>query len=446
MKLTYIVAILALFLLASPIYAADTASVQQIKTEPIMEIKPVTMAVLDKFVPIYYADGHESTGSVYYAASSTSPDSIFYTRPSENLYSFTFHPGIPEKLYYANSNQRSIYMTAETGSAWSAETTAFTHTTYVDDIAFAFDQNGNLGLYFSEASATGGDGKIYRVDASSSAVPFYTVKLSDVDGYWGGDFAFDYDGNLYLSSGNHVPASIYKVDIGTGAVTKIFESRTGSIAGLVYRDGYIYYADWGQNIYRLDLSSMTSTVYYTNPSRTWLSDVGFREKRDGGGSRPMVGVAQIITPPSSGPVRTDNKDVEFYEIEKDIRLPENVVRAPGEFENIPSVPPELRFIPPAAPTNLVKLEEMPCRIKWSDNSNNEDGFNIYITGRGGADCTAINDSDWRKVASVGPDVDSYTWSTSCSYVSECSCVMVRAYNISWGESAKSNAIVLGTVL
>ena len=297
MKSAYAAAILALFLLASPIYAADAASAQQMKALPVVEMKPGTMVVLERFVPIYYADGRQSTGSVYSAASSSAPDNIIYTRPSGNLYSFTFHPGIPEKLYYANSNQYKIYMAAETGSGWSAETTVYTHTTYVRDIAFAFDQNGDLGLYFSEATGAGGDGKIYRIDGAS-AMPFYTVKLSDVGGFWRGDFAFDYDGNLYLSSGNRVPASIYKVGTGTGAVTKIFDSRTGSIAGLVYRNGYLYYADWHQNIYRLDLSSMTSTVYYTNPSRTWLSDVGFRERADAPGSRPMAGsyIPSIIRP------------------------------------------------------------------------------------------------------------------------------------------------------
>jgi hypothetical protein len=289
MKSTYAAAILALFLLASPIFAADAASAQKMTTQPVSEISPVTMTVLQRFAPIYYADGGASRGSVYYANTASAPDNIIYTRPSGRLYSFTFHPGIPEKLYYADSNQNNIYLTAETGSGWSAETIVYTHTTYVRDIAFAFDQNGEIGLYFSEATGAGGDGKIYRLESSGSAVPFYTVKLSDVGGFWRGDFAFDYDGNLYLSSGNRVPASIYKVTSGTGAVTKIFDSRTGSIAGLVYRSGYLYYADWRQNIYRLDMSSMTSTVYYTNPSRTWISDVGFRERADAAGSRSTAG-------------------------------------------------------------------------------------------------------------------------------------------------------------
>jgi len=285
MKKPLTAAILALLLLASPIFAADAASAQQM---PVLEMKPGTMTVMERFVPIYYADGGETRGSVYYAGSSSAPDNIIYTRPSGRLYSFAFHPGVPEKLYYVNANEFNIYRSDETGSGWSAESTIFTHKTYVRDIAFAFDQNGNFGLYFSEATGAGGDGTIYRVDGAA-ATPIYTVRLADVGGFWSGDFAFDYGGNLYLSSGNRVPASIYKVATGTGAITRIFDSPDGSIAGLVFRDGRLYYADWRQNIYRLDLGSGTRTLYYTNPARIWLSDVGFKERRDAAGSRPTVG-------------------------------------------------------------------------------------------------------------------------------------------------------------
>lgn len=299
MKSRYLAAILALLLVASPIFAADAASAQKM---PVLEMEPVTMTVLDRFVPIYYADGGETRGSVYYAASSSAPDSIIYTRPSGRLYSFAFHPGVPEKLYYANANEYNIYRSDETGSGWSAESVVFTHKTYVRDIAFAFDQNGNFGLYFSEATGAGGDGTIYRIDGAA-ATPFYTVRLADVGGFWAGDFAFDYEGNLYLSSGNRVPASIYKIAAGTGAVTRIYDSPDGSIAGLVFRDGRLYYADWRQNIYRLDLGSGTRTLYYANPARTWLSDVGFKERRDAAGSRPTAASYVRLSTIPSAPVQ-----------------------------------------------------------------------------------------------------------------------------------------------
>jgi len=95
---------------------------------------------------------------------------------------------------------------------------------------------------------------------------------------------------------------------------------------------------------------------------------------------------------------------------------------------------------PKAPTNLVKVGDLPCQIKWSDNANNENGYNIY---KGGSctNCMATSDASWHKLASVGPNVDSYTWSRSCCAVGECSCVMVRAFN-QFGESSDSNVIML----
>lgn len=98
---------------------------------------------------------------------------------------------------------------------------------------------------------------------------------------------------------------------------------------------------------------------------------------------------------------------------------------------------------PAAPTYLVKDGDLPCQIRWIDNSNNEDGFNIYVGGSC-TNCMATKDSSWRKVASLGPDVDSYTWSQSCCAVGECSCVMVRAFN-QHGESSNSNVIMLSPI-
>lgn len=95
---------------------------------------------------------------------------------------------------------------------------------------------------------------------------------------------------------------------------------------------------------------------------------------------------------------------------------------------------------PAAPTNIVKDGDLPCQIRWSDNSNNEDGFNIYVGGSC-TNCMVTKDSDWSRVATVGPNVDSYMWSQSCCAVGECSCAMVRAYN-QYGESSNSNVIML----
>ncbi len=200
-------------------------------------------------------------------------EETIYTRPSRNLYSFAFHPYVPEKLYYVNANENKIYRSSETYTGWSREEVVYDHDTYVRDLAFDLDRDGDLVLYFSEATGAGADGKIYRIE-DDAPVLYRTIVLSDVNGFWAGDFAFGEDGTLYLSSGNRVPASIYKVD--EWGVQEIFTDSEEPIKGLAYKDGFLYYANWGTKIYRLDLETIERTTVYSNPERKWLSDVGFR--------------------------------------------------------------------------------------------------------------------------------------------------------------------------
>lgn len=102
------------------------------------------------------------------------------------------------------------------------------------------------------------------------------------------------------------------------------------------------------------------------------------------------------------------------------------------------------------PTNLAKVSSYPCTIQWKDNSDNEDGFNIYVGG-GCTNCAATN--NWNLVARVGANVQTYTWVAkfgenqylaSCCDLGECSCVMVRAFRGAI-ESADSNVVVLAPV-
>ena len=158
-------------------------------------------------------------------------------------------------------------------TGWTSEEVIYTHNTYIRDIAFAFDENGELDLYFSESSGESENGKIYKIEDGKASL-YYEVKLADVGGFWAGDFAFDDTNKLYLSSGNHVPASIYKVD--GGEVKEIFKDQKEAISGLAYRDDALYYANWGTKIYQLDLSTGGRTAIYSNSARSWLSDVGFR--------------------------------------------------------------------------------------------------------------------------------------------------------------------------
>ncbi|MCX8207792.1 MAG: PQQ-dependent sugar dehydrogenase [Methanothrix sp.] len=236
------------------------------RTNYTVEYTNETTRALD----LYYTDAKESPGSVYHMGTP------HYTRRSGNIYSFAFHPGVPEKLYFVNANENKIYLTALTRTGYSAEQVVYTHSTYVRDIAFALDDAGDLHLYFSEATGAGANGMIYRLEGNGTATPFYEVRLSDVGGSWAGDFAFDTDGNLYLSSGNRIPASIYRVRYGTGGVETVYTDNEEPIKGLVVQDGQMYYANWRDTIYNLNLTDIRKITIYTDPDRTWLSDVGFR--------------------------------------------------------------------------------------------------------------------------------------------------------------------------
>ncbi len=223
---------------------------------------------------IYFADANENPGKVYSSIASGS-ENVYFARPSGNIYTFAFHPYVAEKLYYVNANDNKIYLATRTaGGAWTAtDQVAYTHSTYIRDLEYYPTADGGLEVYFSESSGAGGDGQIYLL-SGGAAVPYYTVRLSDVDGYWAGDFIHDSNGNLYLSSGNRVPASIYRVSGRT--VSRIYTSKAAPITGMAYRDGSIYYANWGNEIHRLDLSTLVDTVVRSQPGHTWISDVGLR--------------------------------------------------------------------------------------------------------------------------------------------------------------------------
>lgn len=197
---------------------------------------------------------------------------------------------VPGRVYYQGSASEQTLMQAAAGRIYSvkagpdggmvvvdantydvltwaggAPQVLYHHTTYVRDTAF--DAQGRL--YFSEATGAGGNGRIYRLDDSGPVV-FYTVNLASVGGFWAGHFGFAPDGTLYLSSGNRIPASIYRVTGGVPAV--FFHDPSGSIAGFDFdAAGNLYYADWFSRIYQVTPAAVR-TVALTVPGRR-LADV-----------------------------------------------------------------------------------------------------------------------------------------------------------------------------
>lgn len=235
--------------------------------------------IVVRFIPLpqylYFAVASEKPGSVYSLNLQTKDVSALYTRPSGQLYSFTFHPEIPEKLYYVNANDRRIFRVLWLRDRWSSEEVVYEHNTYVRDIAFGPEPvtgtpspTPRLALFFSEATGAGG-GKIYYF-RGNQPVLYYEVTVP-----WAGDFAFDEDGNLYLSSGNRIPAKIYKV---VGGTLQTIYGHNEPIKGFAARGGKIYFSNWMGSIYVLDLSTGEATDIFAAPDRfKWLSDVNFRD-------------------------------------------------------------------------------------------------------------------------------------------------------------------------
>ncbi|MCP4216512.1 MAG: S8 family serine peptidase [bacterium] len=220
---------------------------------------------------MYFCDMNANPGAVY-GIKGGAPEAI-YTAASARVYHSAFSPN--GTLYVSNSNKKTIERVdpSEQGTK-----VIYTHTTYSRDIAF-----DNQGLfYFSQATGAGGDGMIYHLDMTRNVVSlFYKVKLSEVDGSWAGDFCFDSNGVLYLSSGNRVGGSVYKVTnpASASAPVKEYTIPTDAVSGIAFnRSGQFFYTNWGNgrgNIFRLTLSDGKRKLVHSFPGK-YIWDVSFR--------------------------------------------------------------------------------------------------------------------------------------------------------------------------
>ena len=244
--------------------------------------------------PYYIVDAYQIPGVVYRIVNRKPND--FFRRRSGSISSIALWRG---QLYFCSANESRIYQ-----RMGQKERAIFEHTTYVRDVAF--HPNGNL--YFSEASGGGDDGKIYKLIFSKTNKPelSYRIPLKTVDGFWAGDFTFDSHGNLYLSSGNHTPAFIYRVPNQKAGksesdspkkvytvekVARVHKDIRGAIKGIAIEPNiqpniqpnilqdFIYYADWRQNIYKLSIGNLRRIVEFSGniaqSDKPHLSDIAF---------------------------------------------------------------------------------------------------------------------------------------------------------------------------
>jgi WD40 repeat protein len=150
----------------------------------------------------------------------------------------------PGPAYFVAPNQNGIFVTDGL-----TETLVHSHHNIVRNLAFHPDSDDYL--YFSESWGGARDGHIYRLDLRrDDADLFYTIHVGEV-GYWAGDFAFDPVGNLYISSGNSIPASLYIYDSGHFLPQY---TRNEPIMGFCFEgmDRHaLYYVNNGNRLYRL---------------------------------------------------------------------------------------------------------------------------------------------------------------------------------------------------
>jgi len=189
------------------------------------------------FSELYLADGIEMPGKIFQVVNNTLQS--VYNRPSGHLSSLAFAED--GTTYFVDANDNHIYRIDGL-----TITTVYTHETYVRDLDF--DPSGNL--YFSEASGGGQDGVIYRLAlAGGGATVSTVVPLAEVNGFWAGHFTFSPSGELYISSGNVIPASIYKFD---GAQFQKLFTHDLPINGFTFSDSNdLYLTTNAQQLYRL---------------------------------------------------------------------------------------------------------------------------------------------------------------------------------------------------
>jgi len=210
-----------------------------------------------KIPGLYFTDAGDPIGRIYRFQNGTIDE--YYKRSKGQIYNIAISP--KGAIYFSNSNDNDLYRLRG-----KEEIKVYTHTTYLRDVEF--DPLGRL--YFSESTGAGGDGVIYRLE-DGRAYSYFQVRLKEVDGFWAGGFAFDNDGFLWLSSGNRVPAHLYKVV--EFKPRRMFTS-SGSISGFCFiEDGSLIYTDWRHTLYRLTPSDFLATKVKSFGLIRWLSDV-----------------------------------------------------------------------------------------------------------------------------------------------------------------------------
>jgi len=219
-------------------------------------ITPTSPPPLD----FYFTNAFNPRGGTVYKLENGQISEYFRRSRGSLLYCFAFGPD--GTLYLVNIDSFHLLKVRD-----GQEIQVFTHNNYIRDLAF--DSNGTL--YFSEDHGDAEDGKIYTLDGTTAKL-FYTVKLSEVDGFWGGTFNLDQDDTLWLSSGNTVPSHLYKVE--NGVPTRVFTFEYEAMYGFYFAPGgHLVVANWASNVYRLLAPDFKTRETISIPGAEHLADI-----------------------------------------------------------------------------------------------------------------------------------------------------------------------------
>jgi len=162
---------------------------------------------------------------------------------------------------------------------------------YLTDIAVRYDPVASRNVLFFSIACGGCEddiSAIYYINEFGTEILYYHVNRDEMgtpscpsSRHWSGQFSFDDSNNLYLSSGNHLPASIFVV---TGAgMAPISETDhipdqiwedSGPISDMAVIGTDLYYTDW-INIKQYDLTGAAgaAVTVFTNPHITHILDL-----------------------------------------------------------------------------------------------------------------------------------------------------------------------------
>lgn len=153
------------------------------------------------------------------------------------------------------------------------------------------DGSGDHRLYVSNACASCETKRIYYInpDGSNVITLYYDLSTAPIgvascegrlSHFWAGNFNFDDDNNLYISSGNHVPAAVFRIsgaglDAVTGVPEQIFESTRSGIMDFVFETNNIFYfhgirSPW---IAQGNLETGEQDLVFTNPDGSNITDL-----------------------------------------------------------------------------------------------------------------------------------------------------------------------------